>query len=208
MLNLPEPTVLRWLRNGVLPGRMVNGSPVFSEQDLREWANVRGFACQPSGQFQAANPAPQDSPGILAGAVLAGGCFWLPLQADRFGAVAAAASLLQLKTEVREALLERERAASTELGFGIALPHPMYPDRLALAEDRLALFFLEKPLPSSSEHHPPLFCLILLLARSGHSHLLLMAEVANRLNRSEFRQHLEAAYRDACLTRAWELWQS
>ncbi len=77
--------------------------------------------------------------------------------------------------ELSECIKKRERAASTALGGGVAVPHAV----LAAAPPRATLITLAKPLHVQTPDHEPLrLVLVCLLPPEGTTHLQALAAVA------------------------------
>lgn len=93
---------------------------------------------------------------------------------------------------VYDALMERETAAATGLGHGIAVPHAQI-DGL----DRLRAVFvrLEAPVDFGAVDDEPVDLVFALLAprEAGSEHLRALARVSRILRRAELREQLRAA---------------
>ncbi|MCX7946240.1 MAG: PTS sugar transporter subunit IIA [Hydrogenophilus sp.] len=91
-----------------------------------------------------------------------------------------------------QALLERERLGTTGLGNGVAIPHARLA---ALDAPRVALVRTAQPVPFDAlDGQPVRLALALLVPNAAHeTHLALLAEIAERLDRPEVRAALLAA---------------
>jgi PTS system nitrogen regulatory IIA component len=94
--------------------------------------------------------------------------------------------------EVLDALLAREQAGSTGVGYGVAVPHA----RLAGLDRMRGVFLrLEAPVEFDSVDGQPVDLLFALLAPAdaGSEHLRALARVSRLLRNSELRQQLRQA---------------
>jgi len=104
-----------------------------------------------------------------------------------------AARALGLKAaEVLEALLEREAAGSTGLGYGVAVPHA----RLAgLSRLRGVFVRLDQPVEFAAVDDRPVDLIFALLAppEAGAEHLRALARVSRLLRQGDLREQLRQA---------------
>lgn len=94
--------------------------------------------------------------------------------------------------QVLDALLERESAGSTGVGYGVAVPHARLP---GLDRMRAVFVRLDNPTPFEAVDDQPVDLMLALLApeNSGSDHLRALASVSRRLRQPELRQQLRQA---------------
>ena len=95
--------------------------------------------------------------------------------------------------EVFDALLEREAAGSTGVGYGVAAPHA----RLAgLTRLRGVFVRLEQPVEFEAVDDQPVDLLFALFApqQAGAEHLRALASVSRRLRQADLREQLRKAH--------------
>ena len=94
--------------------------------------------------------------------------------------------------EVLEALLAREQAGSTGVGYGVAVPHARLP---GLDRMRGVFVRLEAPVAFDSVDGQPVDLLFALLAPAdaGSEHLRALARVSRLLRQSQLREQLRQA---------------
>jgi PTS system nitrogen regulatory IIA component len=115
--------------------------------------------------------------------------------ADREELLQAALQGLPLPDDVdREALLSlflaRERLGTTAVGDGVAIPHPRCPLVLNLPRSAVRLSFLAQPHDFGAPDGKPVDTLFLMVCRTVHEHLKLLARLATVLRSDAFRQVL------------------
>lgn len=88
-------------------------------------------------------------------------------------------------------LLERERLSSTNIGDGLALPHPDTHDLPGMEEPRVVLGLLRRPIPWGDPEAPKVETVCLLLSPSGNFHLALLGAIARSLSDPALRQLLQ-----------------
>lgn len=94
--------------------------------------------------------------------------------------------------EVLDALLEREAAASTGVGHGVAVPHARFE---GLERMRGVFVRLEQPVDFAAVDDQPVDLLFALLAPrgAGADHLRALARVSRLLRQNELREQLRKA---------------
>jgi PTS system nitrogen regulatory IIA component len=95
--------------------------------------------------------------------------------------------------EVLDALLEREAAGSTGVGYGVALPHARLP---GLTRLRGVFIRLEQPVEFGSVDDRPVDLLFALFAPpdAGAEHLRALARISRLLRRTDLREQLRQAH--------------
>src|SRR5439155_24993889 len=152
-LNVPEGTVLRWIKQRGLPAHQVGGQYRFNRAELLEWATAQKIKVSLELFDQAAGeaePVPH-----LADALQAGGIHYQLPGANKDEALRALVGVLPLPEGTdREMLLRlfqaREASASTGIGDGIALPHVRDPIVLHGTRPSSTLCHLERPIDFGS----------------------------------------------------------
>jgi PTS system nitrogen regulatory IIA component len=105
----------------------------------------------------------------------------------------AAARLFDLETQtVLDALLEREAAGSTGVGYGVAVPHARMP---GLDRPRAMFIRLEAPVAFEALDGQPVDLLFVLLSPedSGVDHLRALARISRLMRQAELRAQLRLA---------------
>jgi len=94
--------------------------------------------------------------------------------------------------DVLEALLEREAAGSTGVGYGVAVPHARLD---GLGRMRSIFVRLEHPIEFGSVDDQPVDLLFALFApkNAGAEHLRALAKVSRLLRQTAVREHLRTA---------------
>lgn len=105
----------------------------------------------------------------------------------------AGARLFQLDAQmVLDALLEREAAGSTGVGYGVAVPHARIP---GLDRPRAMFIRLEAPVAFEALDGQPVDLLFVLLSPedSGVDHLRALARISRLMRQAELRAQLRLA---------------
>jgi PTS system nitrogen regulatory IIA component len=85
------------------------------------------------------------------------------------------------RRDLLDAVLERERMASTGLGHGLAVPHPRKPPTELIEEAVVSVVFPDVPLDWAALDGEPVHTVFLLLSPSAPVHLQILSGVAHRL---------------------------
>ena len=191
ILRVPENAIYRWVRSENLPASNVCGEYRFNPAELVEWASVRDLDISPEF-LQNADVRSQDTPN-LAAALRSGGILPRVSGQDKAAAVEEIVQALLLpdgfdRTLLVEALLAREAVGCTEVGDGIAIPHPRYPLILPVAQPALTLCFLQPPLVLTGREGTGVEMLFLLVSPTMRAHVCLVARLASALHDVEFRE--------------------
>lgn len=199
ILNVPEKTIYRWLKQGHLPAHSVNGQYRFNRAELLEWATARGIPV--SEGILADHDAPSGLVS-LSEAIELGGVHGDVQGVDKDGVLRAVVGRLPLPEEVdREALLQillaRESMGSTGIGNGIAIPHVRNPIVLHVPKPLVGLCFLRQPIEFGAVDGQPVHTVFAIISPSIKGHLHLLSRLALALKHEGFaaavRQRLPTA---------------
>lgn len=189
MLKVSESDVYRWASDHDLPAKQVNGQYRFNRAEVLEWATVRKMKISPL-LFQATNGNSDGPPG-LHDALSRGGILTSLPGSDRESVLRSAVAALPLPAScdrdfLLQVLLSRESMGSTEIGDGIAVPHPRFPVVEPDAKPFITLAFLEKPIRYSEGSTNEVNTLFVLVSPTIRDHLGLLARLASGLRDPSF----------------------
>ncbi len=198
LLRLSLVKVLRWAHEGKIPCRIEGGEPVFLRSEVEDWADERGLSLDVSA---AALTAPDSTaPGrllILLEAVKSGGVRFEIEGQDLVRVLRNCVRTLPFPAErkdgILEELLDREEAASTGLGRGVAVPHPRQPQGQELSGPLIPVFFLERPVDFNAVDGLPVDVLFMMFSPTTKIHLELLAKLSFLLRKDGFLEALRAA---------------
>lgn len=205
LLRVSEDTVLRWIRQGVVPTHKSQSDYRFQRDELESWARRNRIGSQ-------AQPRPLDDtqPVQLLAAVERGGIHRGIAGTTPEAVFRGILRFFPFPPEAvevpREALLssllEREGLVTTAVGKGIALPHPRHPQDWGLAGPTVGVFFLERPVDFGAIDGLSVTVLFMILCSTIKSHLTLLAQVSHFVHDAGVRAFLAAQpERDALLER-------
>jgi PTS system nitrogen regulatory IIA component len=184
LLNVTETTLMRWVRQGLV--RSLDGrGQRFERTELEAWARQRGLSL-------GAAPRPRTAPpeDLLAAAVERGAASAGVKPATASEAIEIAIGALpglndRARQDLLDAVLERERMASTGLGHGLAVPHPRKPPSELIEEAVVSVVFPDVPLDWAALDGEPVHTVFLLLSPSAPVHLQILSGVAHSLRSPE-----------------------
>jgi PTS system nitrogen regulatory IIA component len=193
LFGVSAGTVAHWVQDENLPASEVDSQFRFNREELLEWATLHKLAI-PAAILQSGGGGPTAEPN-LADALAYGGVAYAVAGADRSELLQAALQGLPLPDEAdRESLLSlflaRERLGTTAVGDGVAIPHPRCPLVLGLPQSAVRLCFLAQPHDFGAPDGKPVDTLFLMVSRTVHEHLKLLARLATALRSDAFRQVL------------------
>ena len=179
-LNVADSTLERWIRQGRIPVQRTGGEYRFNLSVLERWAENHHMSfILPTAQEMPAGPVQ----GSLQAAMGRGGIHRDVAGAGVTGVLKnAVARLRMLSEDVRDdlydRLVRRERLTSTGIGRGVAIPHPRSPLGEAAGLPLIATCYLETPVDFGAVDDQPVFVLFLLLSDSIDGHLRLLSHLA------------------------------
>jgi PTS system nitrogen regulatory IIA component len=190
IFKVSESTIYRWIKEGDLPSRDIDGEHRFNRAEILEWATVNKVA--PAGDLFEEAPA---STLLLYESLRAGGITRRAAAASKQAVLHDIVKDLPLPADAdREALLAlfaaREKLGSTAVGSGIAIPHPRHPIILPLGQPLLHLCFLDQPIDFGAADREPVHALFVLMCPTIRLHLQMLARIARLLRDDAFQRLL------------------
>ncbi|HVY46574.1 MAG TPA: PTS sugar transporter subunit IIA [Minicystis sp.] len=208
MFDVPERTIERWLREDGMPHHRVHGQYRFHAAELLEWATRRGVrvADEPPSSVRLGVARPK-----LVEALERGGIHYGVAARDREELLRWVSEHLPVAEDDRElvydVLLAREKAGSTAIGDGIAIPHVSTPIVASIDRPVVSLCFLERPLDLGASDGAPVDVVFTLAVPTHRAHLALLARLSAALHDRKLRAALReraAPERILALARAAE----
>jgi PTS system nitrogen regulatory IIA component len=189
-LSVPEPTLLRWIKQRGLPHQYVGGQYRFQRAELLEWATANHIKVS-AELFDRIESDTEPVPSIVA-ALEAGGVFHRLPGTDKTTALRGLVDVLPMSDGIDRAVLlhlflAREASASTGIGDGIALPHVRNPIVLHVTEPMISLGFLEKAVDFGALDGKPVQVLFSLISPTMRTHLQLLARLSFALHDPQFK---------------------
>ena len=200
-LNLPASTIRRWIRQGRIPIQEKGGSYIFEPGILHRWAETNRLPIRlPENGTGATQPTePPEDPFVdtLETAMQRGGVIYDIAGEDTESLFAEAVGKIpgvpdDLKPDILQRLIQRERLSSTGIGKGVAIPHPRNPTVDVLKRPLIAACFPEKEIDFKSVDSRPVFILFFLLSPTPEHHLHLLSRLSFCLREDRFVDFLKA----------------
>lgn len=209
LLDLPEATIHRWVRQGRIPVLATNPEILFARGEIKKWATDHHMPIYPlkSVDSQAAGDDLSLVEALRRGVILR------DIEADSVeDALSALASLAPVPESERhlllERLLQREELSSTGIGHQVAVPHPRRPLEGVIHQPVILVCFLNNALDYGAIDSEPVRILILLLSPSTRAHLHLLSHIAFCLRDENFRKILHPESSDEEMIEAFRMKES
>jgi len=192
-IGVTPATIERWVRQGRIPASRSKDNFRFRIQDVEKWASRQNIQLNYPGSRRT---EPVDGPSVkLSAAVKSGGIYYNVQGEDKNGVLEAGLEIMEnipadFKQDVLERILEREKALSTGIGNGIAIPHPRDPLGY-LAYPMVTICFLNTPVDFHALDHQPVSMLIFLFSTSLSLHLPLLSSLSRCLKNHRFTEFLK-----------------
>lgn len=217
LLNTSERQIYRWVDEEEIPHQRVKDQVRFNRTELLEWASSRRIEISIGGFDRRGDEPPGPS---LAEALRRGGVHPELPGDDRASVLRSVVDLTTLPPNsdrelITEALLARERSASTAIGEGVAVPHVRHPVIAPGEPCSVGVFYLKQPIPFGAPDGKPVRTVFMIVSPTVNAHLQIFARLAHALQDERFSQAIarragaeeleaEAARIDAAATSAAE----
>jgi nitrogen PTS system EIIA component len=193
-MGVEKNTVARWIRQGKLPVSQKGAVYRFPTRDLKKWASKHNISLNLEQQSR---PEKKDNPPLSLSKAVQNGGLYFDIPGEDVKSVLAA-SLEKIptipdtsKSDLLDRLIEREKALSTGIGNGIAIPHPRVPLEY-LNDPLVAICFLETPVDYQAMDQQPVAVLFLILCPDLKFHLHLLSTLSFCLRDNSFVQFLKS----------------
>ena len=196
LLNVPEATIYRWIRQGDIPCVVRRGKYYFNQSTLVTWAESKHIHIEKHYLKESKNKKKAittHSPLVEAFEI---GNVFHAVPSDSletlFREIPAYMNIPgHIKDTLAEQLMQREILSPTGIGNGIAVPHPKKPLGQQLKKSMIGTFFLEKPLDFKAPDGLPVFVVFVLLSADSFHHLHLLSQLAGLLNNTDINDFLK-----------------
>lgn len=200
-LNLPGSTIKRWIRQGRIPIQKKGEAYLFEPSVLERWAGTHNFPLTLPQNEAGDSPKQIAIQGeifldTLLRTMKRGGVIYDIAGEDIESLLDKAVGKItgvpdDLKPDILERLIQRERLSSTGIGKGVAIPHPRNPTVDALERPLIATCFLEKEIDFKAVDRNPIFIMFFLLSPTHQHHLHLLSRLSFCLRDDRFVDFLK-----------------
>jgi len=195
LLSVSEKTIYRWIKQDIVPVYKINESYRFKRAELAEWATSRRRGLPPEA-FVEPGSGSQPLPS-LAEALERGGVFYRIEGKTSQTVLLDVVNHLRLpeevdRSELYRSLIAREEQASTGIGAGIAISHPLNPALIEVSQPTLTLCFLENPVDFKAFDGQPVRVLFTLVAPTLRLHFHLLSKLGFVLKNKLFMKELQS----------------
>lgn len=188
LLQVPEDTVYKWIRDRGLPASQFNGRYHLNKVWLLEWAHDKGIPLA----LESGAELP-----TLAEALALGGAHAEIPGASKLAVLQGVVERLPLPPEVDRAYLidmlwMREKQGSTGFGGGIAIPHTRGPILLHVPAPLVTVGYLREPVDFGALDGQPVSALFVLVTPTNRVHLHLLSRLGRVLQDAAFVRLVQA----------------
>ena len=196
LLNVPEATIYRWIRQGDIPSVVRHGKYFFNQSTMLTWAESKHIHIEKDSLRESKKNQKESTVQSPLVEAFENGNVFHSVPSDSleilFSEIPSYMNLPRhLKDTLAEQLMQRELLSSTGIGNGIAVPHPKQPLGQQLKKSMVGTFFLEKPLDFKAPDGLPVFVVFVLLSADSFHHLHLLSQLARFLNNKETNDFLK-----------------
>ncbi|MBI4979526.1 MAG: PTS sugar transporter subunit IIA [Spirochaetes bacterium] len=178
-LNVPERTVLGWIREKKIPVYRIHHQYRFDRAEISEWALASGIASTAELAELTSGKTPVD----IVNNIRAGGVFYHVAGTTVHEVLRNAVDIMPLphgidKALVASQLIEREELMPTAVGKGIAIPHPRRPVMTDIGNERCAIIFPEHPINFKARDGIAVHVFFITLSANHNRHLEMLSRIA------------------------------
>ena len=189
LMNVPEETIYRWIKQDKLPAFRINEQYRINRAELLEWATAQRINI-PTDIVGEPDKSKPPAPG-LAEALKAGGIHYRVAGADKEAVLKSAIGVMPLPEEVDKSFLlrvmvARESLGSTGIGDGIAIPHVRNPIVMHIPRPMVTLCFLEHAVEFGALDGKPVHTMFSMVSPTIPTHLSLLSKLAFALRHPDF----------------------
>jgi PTS system nitrogen regulatory IIA component len=193
LLNTSERQIYRWVDEGEIPHQRVKDQVRFNRTELLEWASSRKLEISIGGFDLGGDELPGPS---LAAALRRGGVHAELTEESRESVLRRVVELTTLPPNadrelIAEALLARERSASTAIGEGVAVPHVRHPVVAPGEPCSVGVFYLRQGVPFGAPDGKPVRSVFMIVSPTVTAHLQIFARLAHALQDARFASAIE-----------------
>ena len=193
LLNVPEETIYRWIKQEHIPFHSSNDQCRFNRAEIIEWATAQRIPLSADILTESDGSKPSPS---LVDIIKTGGIVHRVSGADTPTVLRNVVDAMHLPEEVDreflyQILLARENIGSTGIGDGIAIPHVRNPIVLHITKPMITLCFLEHPINFGAIDGEPVDTLFTLISPTVRTHLQLLSRLGFVLQNPAFKEALK-----------------
>lgn len=190
LLGVSKKTIYRLVKSGVIPTSRVNEQYRVDRTELLEYVTANKI---PVSAEIYTEPNAAESAVNLAHAIESGGVYYDIEGTDPPSVLRCVVDTMHVPEGVDrdvlyEVLLAREKACSTAIGDGMAIPHARNPIVLHVQNPSVTVCFLERPVEFGAMDGKPVRVLFTLVSPTVPSHLQLLSRLAYALQTAKFKE--------------------
>jgi len=193
-LGVGPNTIERWIQQGKLPVSKKGALCRFNPKELEKWALKHNLNLNIADKDK---PEKQQELNIPLSAAVQNGGIYFDIQGNDVNSVLEACLEKiadipdDFKPDLLDRLIQREKALSTGIGNGIAIPHPR-EQLVYLDGPIISIFFLAQPVDYRALDNQPVSILFFILSPVLKLHLHLLSALSFCLRDGEFIQFLKS----------------
>jgi len=192
LLQVPEKTVRRWIKDGEIPFHEIHHQYRFNRAEINEWI----LAHKPELASRLLNLSIAGRPTRFLDLLRQGGIHGGVAGRTIKEILPRAIETIRIpkghsKKDILAALMDREELMTTAIGRGIAIPHPRNPIITNVEDALVAICFLETPAEMGALDGRPVHTLFLLLTDNPRRHLEVLSKISYLCQIPEFLKLLE-----------------
>jgi nitrogen PTS system EIIA component len=193
LLEIPEKTIIKWIKEKNLPAYKINNEYKFSRAEIKDWILKNNINV--SSKILDLNIT--NKPVNLLELIDKGGIFYniegKLVKEIIENAVNTIHTPSELdKNEIITSLLQREEMMPTAVGKGIAIPHARNPIIADVENESVSLCFLKDAIDYNAIDGLPVYILFIILSANPKRHLEILSKVSFLCQQNDFMEKLNS----------------
>lgn len=187
LLQVPERTVHKWIKENKLPAYKINNQYFFSKSEIKEWAlkNNMPFSSKILELDMAQRPV------SIVELLKRGGVFYKIGGSSVIDVIKNSVNVIPVPAETNRdkiifSLIEREEMMPTAIGNGIAIPHPRNPIIADIENESISICFLDKKIDYKAMDGAPVHTIFIVLSAKPTRHLAILSKISFLCQQEDF----------------------
>ena len=187
LLNVPEKTILKWIKDKNLPAYKIHHQYLFNRGEIHEWILKNNIAVSEKILELTLTAKPVSVLELVEN----GGVYRGIKGSSKKEVIENALKKMKIprglsRKVLEDVLMQREELMSTAVGHGIAFPHPRNPIISEIDDESISICFLEKPVDYGALDNEAVYILFIIISSNSKRHLEILSKLSFLCRNEDF----------------------